>query len=166
MNDFQVHRLIFTNLEIRVWQWCHLFPVALTGQYNSETVTMRRNRYFGKQNIEECWTLLWMWKWRSKIYLKPWSHCADYSLPMFPIIEDCPDLSWSWQNHQFVALTPDLCLSKTACTILVRQLYDTGVWSALSTFSTIISTTTDTIDTTALRMLTTTPTLLPICYHD
>ena len=29
-------------------------------------------------------------------------------------------------NHQIVALAPDLCLSKTASTILVRQLYDTG----------------------------------------
>ena len=45
---------------------------------------------------------------------------------MFPIIADRPDLSWSWQNRQIVAITPDLCLSKTACTILVRQLYDTG----------------------------------------
>ena len=45
---------------------------------------------------------------------------------MFPIIADRPDPSWSWQNHQIVALTPDLCLSKTASTILVRQLYDTG----------------------------------------
>ena len=58
--------------------------------------------------------------------VKPRSHCADHSLPMFPIIADCPDLSWSWQNHQIVALTPDLCLSKTASTILARQLYDTG----------------------------------------
>ena len=57
---------------------------------------------------------------------KPRSHCADHSLPMFPIIADRPDLSWSWQNHQIVAITPDLCLSKTACTILVRQLCDTG----------------------------------------
>ena len=56
----------------------------------------------------------------------PRSHCADHSLPMFPIIADRPDLSWSWQNHQIVTLTPDLCLSKTASTILVRQLYDTG----------------------------------------
>ena len=60
------------------------------------------------------------------LLLKPRSHCADHSLPMFPIIADRPDLSWSWQNHQIVAITPDLCLSKTACTILVRQLYDTG----------------------------------------
>ena len=59
-------------------------------------------------------------------YVKPRSHCADHSLPIFPIIADRPDLSWSWQNHQIVAITPDLCLSKTACTILVRQLYDTG----------------------------------------
>ena len=59
-------------------------------------------------------------------YVKPMSHCADHSLPMFPIIADLPDLSWSWPNHQIVALTPDLCLSKTDCTILVRQLYDTG----------------------------------------
>ena len=58
--------------------------------------------------------------------LKPRSHCADHSLPMFPIIGDRPDLSWSWQNHQIVALTPDLCLSKTVSTILVRQMYDTG----------------------------------------
>ena len=56
--------------------------------------------------------------------LKPRSHCANHSLPMFPIIADRPDLLWSWQNHQIVALTPDLCLSKTASTILVRQLYD------------------------------------------
>ena len=65
-------------------------------------------------------------------YLNQWwlslmTHtCADHSLPMFPIIADRPDLSWSWQNHQIVALTPDLCLPKTASTILVRQLYDTG----------------------------------------
>ena len=58
--------------------------------------------------------------------VKSRSHCADHSLPMFPIIADRPDLSWSWQNHQIVALAPDLCLSKTASTILVRQLYDTG----------------------------------------
>ena len=58
--------------------------------------------------------------------LKPRSHCADHSLPMFPIIADRPGLSWSWQNHQIVAITPDLCLSKTACLILVRQLYDIG----------------------------------------
>ena len=50
--------------------------------------------------------------------------CRSF-LPMFPIIADSPDLSWSWQNHQIVALIPDLCLSKTASTILVRQLYDT-----------------------------------------
>ena len=37
-----------------------------------------------------------------------------------------PDLSWSWQNHQIVALAPNLCLCKTASTILVRELYDTG----------------------------------------
>ena len=60
------------------------------------------------------------------VCVKPRSHCADHSLPMFPIIADRPDLSWSWQNHQIVALAPDLCLSKTASTILVRQLYDTG----------------------------------------
>ena len=59
-------------------------------------------------------------------WLKPRSRCADHSLPMFPIITNRHDLSWSWQNHQIVALTPDLCLSKTASTILVRQLYDTG----------------------------------------
>ena len=58
--------------------------------------------------------------------IKSRSHCADHSLPMFPIIADRPDLSWSWQNHQIVALAPDLCLSKTASAILVRQLYDTG----------------------------------------
>ena len=58
--------------------------------------------------------------------LKPRSHCADHSLPMFPIIADRPDLSWSWQNHQIVALAPDLCLSKTASSILVQQLYDIG----------------------------------------
>ena len=58
--------------------------------------------------------------------IKPRSHCADHSLPMFPIIADHPDLPWSWQNHQIVALTPDLCLSKTASTILARQLYDNG----------------------------------------
>ena len=58
--------------------------------------------------------------------VKPRSHCADHSLPMFPIIADRPDLTWSWQNRQIVALTPDLCLSKTASSILVRQLYDTG----------------------------------------
>ena len=58
--------------------------------------------------------------------LKPRSHCADHPLPMFTIIADRPDLSWSWQNHQIVGLTPDLCLPKTASTILVRQLYDTG----------------------------------------
>ena len=57
---------------------------------------------------------------------KPRSHCADHSLPMFPIIADRFDLTWSWQNRQIVALTPDLCLSKTASSILVRQLYDTG----------------------------------------
>ena len=45
---------------------------------------------------------------------------------MFPIIGDRPDLSWSWQNHHIVALTPDLCLSKTASTILVRQMYATS----------------------------------------
>ena len=61
-----------------------------------------------------------------RAFVKPRSHCADHSLPMFPIIADRPDLSWSWQNHQIVAFTPDLCLSKTVCTILVRQLYDTG----------------------------------------
>ena len=98
--------------------------------------------------------------------LKPRSHCADHSLPMFPIIANRPDLSWSSQNHQIVALTPDLCLSKTASTNLVRQLYDGSVWFTLSTFFTTISTTTYTIDTTALTMLTTTPTLLLICYHD
>ena len=48
----------------------------------------------------------------------------------------------------------------------VQHWYDRSVWSALGTFSTNFSTTTDTIDTTALTMLTTTPTLLPICYHD
>ena len=58
--------------------------------------------------------------------VKPRSHCADHSLPMSPIIADRPDLSWSWQNHQIVALAPDLCLSKTASAILVPQLYDTG----------------------------------------
>ena len=58
--------------------------------------------------------------------VKPRSHCADHSLPMFPIKADHPHLSWSWQNHQIVALTPDLCLSKTASMILVQQLYDTG----------------------------------------
>ena len=58
--------------------------------------------------------------------VKPRSHCADHTLPMFPIIADRPDLSWSWQNHQIVILTPDLCLSKTVSTILVRQMYDTG----------------------------------------
>ena len=68
--------------------------------------------------------------------LKPRSHCADYSLPMFPNIVDHPDLSWSWQNHQIVAVTPNLCVSKTAGTILVRQhWYDGCVWSALCTFS-------------------------------
>ena len=46
---------------------------------------------------------------------------------MFPIVADRPDLSWSWQNHQIVASTPEFCLSKTASTILVRQLYDTGM---------------------------------------
>ena len=56
----------------------------------------------------------------------PRSHCADHSLPMFPIIADRHDLSWSWQNHQIVSLTAYLCLSKTASTILVRQLYDTS----------------------------------------
>ena len=60
------------------------------------------------------------------IPIKPRSHCADHSLPMFPIIADRPDLSWSWQNHQIVALAPNLCLSKTASRILVRQLYETG----------------------------------------
>ena len=88
---------------------------------------------------------------------------------MLPIKAVRPDMSWSWQNHQIVALTPDLCLSKTACTILVRQLYDTGstkMFDPLLQFSTTISTTTDTIDTTALTMLTTTSTLLPMCYHD
>ena len=48
----------------------------------------------------------------------------------------------------------------------VRHWYDGNVWSALSTFSTTISTTTDMIDTTALTTLTTTPTLLTICYDD
>ena len=62
----------------------------------------------------------------SVTFIKPRSHCADHSLPMFPIIADRPDLPWSWQNHQIVAITPDLCLSKTACMILVRQLYNTG----------------------------------------
>ena len=51
-------------------------------------------------------------------------------------------------------------------TTTVRHWYDGTVWSALSTFSTTISTTTDTIDLTAVTVLTTTPTLLPICYHD
>ena len=60
------------------------------------------------------------------LQVKPRSHCADHSLPMFPIIADRPDLPWSWQNRQIVALTHDLCLHKTAGTILVRQLYDTG----------------------------------------
>ena len=60
------------------------------------------------------------------LVLKPRSHCADHSLPMFPIIADRPDLLWSWQNHQIVALTPDFCLSKITSTILVRQLCDTG----------------------------------------
>ena len=36
----------------------------------------------------------------------PRSHCADHSLPMFPIIADRHDLSWSWQNHQIVSLYP------------------------------------------------------------
>ena len=66
-------------------------------------------------------------KFQGHTALKPRSHCADHSLPMFPIIADRPDLSWSWQNHQIVALTPDLCLSKTASTTFVRQLYDTGM---------------------------------------
>ena len=66
--------------------------------------------------------------------VKPRSHCADHSLPMFPIIADRPDLSWSWQNHQIVALAPDLCLSKTASTILVRQLYDTGTTEVFDPF--------------------------------
>ena len=59
-------------------------------------------------------------------WFKPRSHCADHSLSMFPIIADRPDLSWSWQNHQIVVITLDLCLSKTSCTILVQQLCDTG----------------------------------------
>ena len=37
--------------------------------------------------------------------LKHRSHCADHSLPMFPIIADRPNLWWSWHNHQIVALT-------------------------------------------------------------
>ena len=102
--------------------------------------------------------------------LKPRSHCADHSLPMFPIIEDRPDLTWSWQNHQIVAfnsrsLSVQDCLYDISTTA-VRYWYDGSVWSALSTFSTTISTTTDTIDTIALTMLTTTSTLFPICYHD
>ena len=51
-------------------------------------------------------------------------------------------------------------------TTAVRHWYDGSVWSALSTFVTTITTTTDTTDTTAHTMLTTTLTLLPICYHD
>ena len=81
-----------------------------------------------------------------------------------------PDLSWSWQNHPIVASTPDLCLSKTVSTILIRQLYDTGTTEVfdplLVRFSTTIITTTYTIDTTALTMLMTIPTLLPICCQD
>ena len=69
-----------------------------------------------------------------------------------------------------MALTPDLCLSKTSGTILVRQLYDTGMTEVfhplLVRFSTTISTTNDTIDTNAPTMLMTTPTRLPMCYHD
>ena len=51
-------------------------------------------------------------------------------------------------------------------TTAVRHWYYGSVWSALCMFATTITTITDTIDTIALTMLTITPTLLPICYHD
>ena len=48
-----------------------------------------------EQGLSQCEKMLQMYCLLSLVdaLLKPRSHCADHSLPMFPIIADRPDLS-------------------------------------------------------------------------
>ena len=126
-------------LEIIRWTHFVLHRDLFVMIFTNETHDIFHFRFhFSPQNIHNTnnkllqlsflfiWSFIYFAICNENLTVKPRSHCADHSLSMFPIIADRPDLSWSWQNHQIVALVTDLCLSKTASTILVRQLYDTG----------------------------------------
>ena len=102
--------------------------------------------------------------------VKPMSHCADIfcrCFRSFLVVTEPSD------RGLLLLISGTMCCPRPpvpseyeCCTNKARHWYDWSIWSALLAFSATISTTTDTIDMTALALLTITHKLSPKCYHD